>query len=56
MIRGDALLDLAEVLRLGGRAAEADGAARRALELYERKGNRVSAARARSWPAVAAPA
>jgi tetratricopeptide (TPR) repeat protein len=55
-IHGDVLLELAEVLRLGGRAAEAERAARRALGLYERKGNGVSAARARSWPAVAAPA
>jgi len=54
--RGDALLDLAEVLRLGGRPADAEAAARRALELYERKGNRVSTARARSWPTVTAPA
>jgi DNA-binding SARP family transcriptional activator len=54
--RGNALLDLAEVLQLGGRAAEADAAARRSLELYERKGNLVSAARARSWPTVTAPA
>jgi len=52
--RGNALLDLAEVLRLGGRAAEADMIARGGLELYERKGNLVSAARARSWPTVTA--
>jgi DNA-binding SARP family transcriptional activator len=54
--RGNALLDLAEVLRLGGRSAEAEAAARSSLELYERKGNLVSAARARSWPTVTAPA
>ena len=54
--RGDALLDLAEVLRLGGRATDAEAAARGGLELYERKGNLVSAARARSWPTVTAPA
>ncbi len=54
--RGDALLDLAEVLRLAGRATEAEAVARRGLELYERKGNLVSATRARSWPAVSAPA
>jgi tetratricopeptide (TPR) repeat protein len=53
--RGNALLDLAEVLRLGGHAAEAEAAARRGLELYERKGNLVSAARARSWPTLTAP-
>jgi hypothetical protein len=45
---GDALLDLAEVLRLGERRAEADDAAREALALYKRKGNLVSAERARS--------
>ncbi len=54
--RGDALLELAEVLRLAGRATEAEAEARRALELYERKGNLVSASRARSWPTVTAPA
>ena len=54
--RGDALLALAEVLRAGGRASEAKAAARRGLECYERKGNLVSAARARSWPTVTAPA
>jgi DNA-binding SARP family transcriptional activator len=56
VVRGDALLDLAEVLRLGGRPAEAEAAARGGLELYERKGNLVSAARARSWLTVSAPA
>ncbi len=54
--RGDSLLALAEVLRAGGRASEAKDAARRGLECYERKGNLVSAARARSWPTVTAPA
>ena len=54
--RANALLDLAEVLRLGGRATDAEAAAQGGLELYERKGNRVSAARARSWPTVTAPA
>jgi hypothetical protein len=38
---------LAEVLRLSGPSAEADAAARQALALYERKEDRVSAARAR---------
>jgi len=46
--RGDALLDLGEVLRLAGQPAEADAAVRAGLELYEQKGDRVSAARARS--------
>jgi class 3 adenylate cyclase/tetratricopeptide (TPR) repeat protein len=46
--RGDALLDLGEVLRLGGQAVAAAAAVRAALELYEQKGDRVSAKRARS--------
>jgi hypothetical protein len=37
---------LAEVLRASGRSKEAELAARAALELYERKGNIVSAQRA----------
>jgi DNA-binding SARP family transcriptional activator len=45
---GDALLDLAEVLRLGDRAEDSYQAARAALSLYERKGNIVAAARVRS--------
>jgi tetratricopeptide (TPR) repeat protein len=44
--QGDALLDLADVLWLAGRGGEATEAARRALDLYERKGNLVSAQRA----------
>jgi tetratricopeptide (TPR) repeat protein len=52
--RGDALLDLAEVLSLGGRPADAEAAVREALELYARKGNVVSAGYARSL--VATPA
>jgi class 3 adenylate cyclase/tetratricopeptide (TPR) repeat protein len=46
--RGDALLDLGEVLRLGGQPVEAEAAVRTALRLYEQKGDLVSAARARS--------
>ena len=46
--QGDALIDLAEVLRLGGRSAEAVAAARDALALFESKGNTVSAALARA--------
>ena len=42
-----ALLDLAGVLRLAGRAAEAVPLARQALELAERKGHGVAAAQAR---------
>jgi tetratricopeptide (TPR) repeat protein len=44
---GDALVDLAEVLRLLGRADEGIEPLRRALALYERKENLVSASRAR---------
>jgi tetratricopeptide (TPR) repeat protein len=44
--RGDAMLDLAEVLRICDRTEESDQAARSGLELYELKGN-AAAARAR---------
>jgi len=47
-IHGDACVDLAETLELAGRSDEAQEALRRALDLYERKGNLVSAERARS--------
>ncbi len=43
----DALIDLAEVLDAAGRAEAARDAARSALDLYEEKGNLVSAERAR---------
>jgi tetratricopeptide (TPR) repeat protein len=43
----DAVIDLAEVLRLAGRTEEAAGAADEALALYERKGNVASAATTR---------
>jgi predicted ATPase/DNA-binding SARP family transcriptional activator len=56
VIHADALLDLADVLAIAGRPADAEDAARRGLELYERKGNLVSAARARAWLNAAAPA
>jgi class 3 adenylate cyclase/tetratricopeptide (TPR) repeat protein len=46
--RGDAMLDLAEVLRTCARTEEAERATRAGLELYEIKGNAVAAARARS--------
>jgi class 3 adenylate cyclase/tetratricopeptide (TPR) repeat protein len=46
-LHGDALLDLAELLRAAGRPSDAVAAAERALALYERKGNLVSAARVR---------
>jgi class 3 adenylate cyclase/tetratricopeptide (TPR) repeat protein len=44
--KGDAQADLAEVLLLGGKRAEAAAALEQALERYERKGNLVSAGRA----------
>jgi DNA-binding SARP family transcriptional activator/class 3 adenylate cyclase/tetratricopeptide (TPR) repeat protein len=47
-LRGDLLVDLAEVLRAGGDLESARQAISQAIELYERKGNVVSAARARS--------
>jgi Flp pilus assembly protein TadD len=45
-LHGNVLMDLAEVLTLGGRRSEADQAIEAAIGLYERKGNVVSAARA----------
>ena len=45
--RADALSDLAEVLDAAGRVGEAREAVRSALDLYEEKGNLVSAERAR---------
>ena len=47
-LRGDAFLDLAAVLELDGQASEAVTALSAGLELYERKGNLVSAERARA--------
>jgi tetratricopeptide (TPR) repeat protein len=47
-LRGDLLVDLAEVLGAGGDLEGARQASDEAIELYERKGNVVSAARARS--------
>jgi class 3 adenylate cyclase/tetratricopeptide (TPR) repeat protein len=47
-LHGDAMLDLAEVLRACGRTDESDRAARTGLSLYESKGNVIGAARARS--------
>jgi tetratricopeptide (TPR) repeat protein len=46
-MQATALLDLAGVLRLAGRAAEAVPLARQALDLAERKGHRVAAAQAK---------
>ena len=50
-LRADVLVELAEVLRSRADAAAAGSATADAIELYERKGNVVSAARARSEPA-----
>ena len=48
VLHGDALLDLAETLRLAGELAAARPRAEEALALYERKGAAVPAARARA--------
>ncbi len=53
-LHGDALLDLADVLRLAGREQEARETAEAALDLYLRKGNEVAAERARALLARAA--
>jgi DNA-binding SARP family transcriptional activator len=47
VLRADALMDLAEVLRFAEREAEAAPIVQQALELYEEKGNVVGAQRAR---------
>jgi tetratricopeptide (TPR) repeat protein/type II secretory pathway predicted ATPase ExeA len=46
--RGDAMLDLAEVLRTCSRTGEYHSVVQTALSLYEKKGNVIGAARARS--------
>jgi ATP/maltotriose-dependent transcriptional regulator MalT len=46
--RGDAMLDLADVLRESSRRGEAERNIRAGLSLYEQKGNAVGAARARA--------
>jgi len=46
--RGDAMLDLAEVLDACSRPRESRGAVQEALALYERKGNKAAARRARA--------
>ncbi|HEY3071235.1 MAG TPA: hypothetical protein VGJ46_00325, partial [Candidatus Limnocylindrales bacterium] len=58
--QGDTLMDLAEVLRLAGKPERAAQAVAEAQELYERKGNAVSARRAQKLledpqPATTAP-
>jgi hypothetical protein len=45
---GDALKDLAGIHRLAGRADDARSALEQALQLYEQKGNLVSAGKARA--------
>ena len=47
-LRGDALVDLAHVLVRAGRTEDAADALREAVVLYERKGNAISATRARA--------
>jgi tetratricopeptide (TPR) repeat protein len=47
-LQGDAMLDLAEVLRACGRTDDSDRAVRTGLSLYENKGNAIGAARARA--------
>ena len=47
-IHAQVLVSLAEVLRRAGQSSEEADALRRALDLYERKGNRPAAARLRA--------
>lgn len=47
--QGDVWMDLAQVLRMAGKPAEAEQAAREALALYERKGNRPASESARKF-------
>jgi hypothetical protein len=47
-VHADALMDLAEILRLAGRPGEAGSAVEGAIRLYEQKGNVVAAAKARA--------
>jgi hypothetical protein len=46
-MQGNTLLDLAEVLRLAGKAGDALPLVERAVGFFEQKGDRVSTARAR---------
>jgi tetratricopeptide (TPR) repeat protein len=54
--RGDALLDLGEVLRAAGRTDEAESSVREAVTLFRAKGNVVSAAKAEALLRGAVPA
>jgi tetratricopeptide (TPR) repeat protein len=47
-LKGDALMDAAEVLRVGGQSEAAAAQIRRAINAYDRKGNRTAARKARS--------
>ena len=47
-LKGDALIDAAEVLRLNGHAEAVPTSVRRAINAYDRKGNRTAARKARS--------
>jgi predicted ATPase/DNA-binding SARP family transcriptional activator len=47
--RGDALMDLAEVLELAGRPGDSAEVLREAIQVYERKGNLLAADRTRAW-------
>jgi class 3 adenylate cyclase len=48
VLRGDAFMDLGEVLRIAGRETDSVPFVEQALELYEQKGNVVAAERARA--------
>jgi DNA-binding SARP family transcriptional activator/tetratricopeptide (TPR) repeat protein len=54
-VHAEALVDLAEVLRIAGRADEASPLVRHAITLHERKGNVISAAKARDLLAKLSP-
>jgi ATP/maltotriose-dependent transcriptional regulator MalT len=47
-VHAEALMDLAEILRLAGRLEEAARSLEESVRLYEQKGNVLSAARARA--------
>ena len=55
-LRGEVLMDLAEVLRLLARPDEARDRATEAIEVFTRKGNTVMASRARAFIENLAPA
>lgn len=53
--QGGVRMDLAQVLRMAGKPADAEHAAREALEFYERKGNRPSSDATRAFIAELVP-